>query len=225
MPAPLERLEEQFTAVMAMAAPDRAAFLASAQKADPALAAELTALVAAYETSADFLEEIPVGSLATLGRSAAERNAGADEIAGARIGRFRVVEKIGEGGCGIVYLAEQEQPVQRRVALKILKLGMDTRAVVARFEAERQALALMDHPNIARVFDAGETDRGRPFFVMELVSGVPINWAYSVTNVRSVNGASVAFAMPKSMILGFVEPSWLPTSTLDGLMSRWMTPF
>src|SRR6185369_12286303 len=79
-----------------------------------------------------------------------------------------------EGGCGTVYMAEQEEPVRRRVALKVIKLGMDTQQVVARFEAERQALALMDHPNIAQVFDAGATDTGRPFFVMELVKGIKI---------------------------------------------------
>ena len=90
------------------------------------------------------------------------------------IGRFRLLEKIGEGGFGVVYVAEQKTPVRRRVALKIIKLGMDTRSVVARFEAERQALAMMDHPNIAKVFDAGATDTGRPYFVMELVRGIPI---------------------------------------------------
>src|SRR5262249_32027510 len=87
------------------------------------------------------------------------------------IGRYKLLEKIGEGGFGAVYVAEQHEPVKRRVALKIIKLGMDTRDVVARFEAERQALAMMDHPNIARVLDAGATETGRPFFVMELVMG------------------------------------------------------
>ncbi|HXP62486.1 MAG TPA: serine/threonine-protein kinase, partial [Dongiaceae bacterium] len=91
-----------------------------------------------------------------------------------RIGRYKLLEQIGEGGCGVVHMAEQEEPVRRRVALKVIKLGMDTRQVVARFEAERQALALMDHPNIARVFDAGTTETGRPYFVMELVGGVKI---------------------------------------------------
>jgi serine/threonine protein kinase len=90
------------------------------------------------------------------------------------IGRYRLLEKIGEGGFGVVYVAEQKTPVRRRVALKIIKLGMDTRSVVARFEAERQALAMMDHPNIAKVFDAGATDTGRPYFLMELVRGIPI---------------------------------------------------
>src|SRR5207253_7561839 len=83
-------------------------------------------------------------------------------------------EQIGEGGCGVVYMAEQEEPVRRRVALKVIKLGMDTKNVIARFEAERQALAMMDHPNIAKVLDAGATDEGRPYFVMELVRGVKI---------------------------------------------------
>ena len=96
------------------------------------------------------------------------------EQPGDRIGRYKLLEQIGEGGCGVVYVAEQTEPVRRRVALKVIKLGMDTKAVVARFEAERQALAMMDHPNIAKVFDAGTTETGRPYFVMELVRGIRI---------------------------------------------------
>jgi serine/threonine protein kinase len=96
------------------------------------------------------------------------------EKPGDRIGRYKLLEKIGEGGCGVVYMAEQEEPVRRRVALKVIKLGMDTKQVIARFEAERQALALMDHPNIAKVLDGGATPTGRPYFVMELVRGVRI---------------------------------------------------
>jgi len=95
-------------------------------------------------------------------------------IAGEQIGPYKLLEKLGEGGFGVVYLAEQQEPVLRRVALKIIKIGMDTRRVIARFEAERQALAMMDHPNVARVLDAGATDRGRPYFVMEHVAGIPI---------------------------------------------------
>ena len=98
----------------------------------------------------------------------------ADDSVGLKLGRYLLVQKLGEGGCGSVYAAEQEVPIRRRVALKVIKLGMDTRAVVARFEAERQALAMMDHPNIAKVFDAGATAAGRPYFVMELVEGVRI---------------------------------------------------
>src|SRR5437867_684055 len=94
--------------------------------------------------------------------------------AGDRIGRYKLLQKIGEGGMGIVYMAEQEEPIRRRVALKVIKLGMDTKSVIARFEAERQALAMMDHPNIAKVLDAGATENGRPYFVMELVRGTKI---------------------------------------------------
>ncbi len=93
---------------------------------------------------------------------------------GSQIGRYRLLERIGEGGCGVVYLAEQSEPVRRKVALKIIRLGLDTESVIARFESERQSLAMMDHPNIARVFDAGTTEAGRPFFVMELVHGEKI---------------------------------------------------
>jgi serine/threonine protein kinase len=96
------------------------------------------------------------------------------EQAGSRIGHYHLLQRIGEGGCGVVYMAEQETPVRRKVALKIVKLGMDTRQVIARFEAERQALALMDHPNIAKVLAAGATETGRPYFVMELVRGTKI---------------------------------------------------
>ena len=96
------------------------------------------------------------------------------ERPGTTIGRYKLLEEIGEGGMGVVYMAEQQEPVRRKVALKIIKPGMDTREVVARFEAERQALAMMDHPNIAKVFDAGETASGRPYFVMELVQGIPL---------------------------------------------------
>ena len=96
------------------------------------------------------------------------------EEPGTRIGPYKLLQLIGEGGMGVVYMAEQDKPIRRRVALKVIKAGMDTDQVVARFEAERQALALMDHPNIARVLDAGATESGRPFFVMELVHGIPI---------------------------------------------------
>ncbi len=96
------------------------------------------------------------------------------EQPGVLIGPYKLMEQIGEGGMGLVFVAEQQQPVRRKVALKIIKPGMDSRDVIARFEAERQALALMDHPNIARVFDAGTTQSGRPYFVMELVKGIPI---------------------------------------------------
>src|SRR6266566_614073 len=106
--------------------------------------------------------------------SAETESESANRIISDEFDRFRVIEKIGEGGCGVVYRAEQLQPVRREVALKVIKLGMDTGIVIARFEVERQALAMMDHPGIAKVFDAGSSRKGRPFFAMELVSGEPI---------------------------------------------------
>jgi len=118
----------------------------------------------------------PTSARSTRSEIARALTAGLDlhETPGTIMGRYTLLQKIGEGGCGIVYLAEQEQPVRRQVALKLIKLGLDTREFIARFQAERQALALMEHPNIARVFDAGATELGRPYFVMELVRGVPI---------------------------------------------------
>ena len=120
------------------------------------------------------LGEGPRASPEAPARNQPTASSGQTEQPGQRIGRYKLLEQIGEGGFGTVWMAEQEKPVRRKVALKIIKLGMDTKQVVARFEAERQALAMMDHPNIARVFDGGATESGRPFFVMELVRGIPL---------------------------------------------------
>jgi serine/threonine protein kinase len=129
-------------------------------------ALEATALRTAAATTSPGLEPAPQDLV---------RHGPIAEGPGSRIGPYTIVRKLGEGGMGIVFLAEQERPVRRKVALKVIKPGMDTEQIVSRFEAERQALALMDHPGIARVLDAGATESGRPFFVMELVDGVPIN--------------------------------------------------
>ena len=148
------------------------AYLEKACGGDAELRARVEALVAADAQAGEkFLETgMPLGERPTeLAHTAEITEKGGDVI-----GRYKLLEKIGEGGFGDVYVAEQLEPVKRRVAFKIIKLGMDTRQVVARFEAERQALALMDHPNIAKVLDAGATETGRPFFVMELVKGVPV---------------------------------------------------
>jgi eukaryotic-like serine/threonine-protein kinase len=150
----------------------RAAYLSAACGMDAALRRRVEALLRAAENAGDFLEQPPTGLAASDGSTIVV--AELSEKPGDKIGRYKLLEQIGEGGCGAVYMAEQEEPVRRRVALKIIKLGMDTRQVIARFEAERQALALMDHPNIAKVFDGGATQTGRPYFVMELVRGVRI---------------------------------------------------
>jgi eukaryotic-like serine/threonine-protein kinase len=150
----------------------RAAYLDVACDPATALRGRVEALLSAAENAGDFLEQPPTGLGGEDG--SAPLPGELSEKPGDRIGRFKLLEKIGEGGCGVVYMAEQEEPVRRRVALKVIKPGMDTRSVIARFEAERQALALMDHPNIAKVFDGGATPTGRPYFVMELVRGVRI---------------------------------------------------
>lgn len=157
-------------ALACQSAEEQAAFLDRACGANAELRAKLESLLQAHRESGDFLLGRPASQPlhATCATSEAERP-------GATVGPYKLLEQIGEGGMGAVYMADQQAPVRRRVALKIIKPGMDTRRVIARFEAERQALALMDHPNIARVLDAGETASGRPYFVMELVRGVPIN--------------------------------------------------
>jgi WD40 repeat protein/tetratricopeptide (TPR) repeat protein len=152
----------------------RRAFLDHACAGNEALRQEVDSLLAAHERMGEFLGHRPTVLEHALEPAAYAATPSDAEAPGTRIGRYKLLQQIGEGGMGVVYMAEQEEPVRRRVALKIIKLGMDTRSVVARFEAERQALALMDHPNIARVLDGGATDTGRPYFVMELVQGVPI---------------------------------------------------
>ena len=146
---------------------ERVAYVQSACGDDRDLLERISALLRAHD-EADFLPPHPGDEEITLPESTLS------ESPGTTIDRYKLLEKIGEGGMAVVYMAEQEKPIRRKVALKIIKLGMDTKSVIARFEAERQALAMMDHPNIARVLDAGATETGRPYFVMELVTGVSI---------------------------------------------------
>jgi tetratricopeptide (TPR) repeat protein len=165
--------ETIFTAALALSSTARPAYLATACGDDKQLRQRVEALLRAADAPEGFLPETPgtpTGDPFPTGILAASLI----EQPGDTIGRYKLREKIGEGGCGIVYLAEQQKPVRRKVALKVIKLGMDTKQVVARFEGERQALALMDHPNIAKVLDAGATETGRPYFVMELVGGIKI---------------------------------------------------
>lgn len=176
----LRQEEEIFDAARHLSdAVERDRYLEAACGNDSALRARVENLLALLDAADGFFSESSAavkslgGELHALTSNATQRAAN-DEPAGRRIGNYKLLERIGEGGCGVVYMAEQEQPVRRRVALKIIKLGMDTRSVIARFEAERQALAMMDHPNIARVLEAGATETGRPYFIMELVRGFKI---------------------------------------------------
>ncbi len=169
----MAKIEKDITLILAEAlekntAQEQAAYLDSVCGDDTAVRREVESLLQVDNRLGDFLEntvddlDITLDSLSVM------------EGPGTVIGRYHLLEKIGEGGMAVVYMAQQEQPIRRNIAFKIIKLGMDTRQVITRFEAERQALALMDHPNIAKVLDAGSTDTGRPYFVMELVNGVPI---------------------------------------------------
>jgi eukaryotic-like serine/threonine-protein kinase len=164
MPVNLSSLEAAFSEALEIAAgPDREAYLDRACGADDELRRKVQSMLDVHDRAGRFLESPTVSF-----------QPGPLEPVGSTIGPYKLLEEIGEGGMGIVYMAEQTHPVRRKVAVKIIKPGMDSRQVVARFEAERQALALMDHPNIARVLDADATESGRPYFVMELVRGVPI---------------------------------------------------
>jgi eukaryotic-like serine/threonine-protein kinase len=158
-----------FLAALDIQNPDeRAAFVVRSCQGDDPLQKRVEDLLRAYGESGGPLDKMAAAIATTrLGEPIREQ-------VGSTIGPYKLMEQIGEGGFGLVFVAEQQQPIRRKVALKIIKPGMDTRDVIARFEAERQALALMDHPNIARVLDAGTTESGRPYFVMELVRGIPI---------------------------------------------------
>ncbi len=187
----LKRIEDIFGNAIEIPSPRvRDAYLKAVCGEDTALRNEIESLLQAHECVGDFLDSPRLGPgyfyAATMSVSLTEDRAfdiGDDPDAltrldedrpGGMIGPYKLLQQIGEGGMGVVYIAEQTAPVQRRVALKILKLGMDTRRILARFEAERQALAMMEHHHIARVLDAGTSAAGRPYFVMELVRGISI---------------------------------------------------
>jgi serine/threonine protein kinase len=183
---PTERVEQLFFAALEIKSLDeRKRFLDRECQGDGALRSIMDKLMASLPDAEKFFQNggVPCLPLEELSDAFADtpglvENADApaieDESLGKCIGPYKLLQRIGEGGCGVVYMAEQERPVRRRVAFKVIKLGMDTKSVIARFDAERQALAMMDHPNIARVLDAGATEKGRPYFVMELVRGVKI---------------------------------------------------
>src|SRR6516225_2675047 len=193
---------------------ERLRFLTNACGKDAALLARVQALLRADESGESFLPEQPKATVGVI-----------TEKPGDRIGRYKLLQQIGEGGCGAVYMAEQEEPVRRRVALKVLKLGMDTKSVIARFEAERQALALMDHPNIAKVHDAGATETGRPYFVMELVRGIKITDYCDEKNLSTVQRLdlfvkvcqAVQHAHQKGIIHRDLKPSNILVTVNDGV--------
>ena len=195
---------------------ERIAFLDCACAGDKDLRRSMEALLKSNDQLGDFLEAAPT---AVIGKARVKSRAG--ENLGDRVDRYTLLQQIGEGGCGIVFMAEQERPVRRPVALKVIKAGMDTKAVIARFEAERQALALMDHPNIARVFDAGATESGRPYFVMELVDGIKIT-DYCDSHSLSISGRlelfvqvcdAIQHAHQKGIIHRDIKPSNILVTT------------
>ena len=235
--ASTQRAEEVFYAALEIkGSSERRAFLERACAGD----SDLRALVETMLGSQSDAERFFMDSLPALAPSveAAELLAGecqavsqnadesfADAEMGTRIGPYKLLQKIGEGGCGVVYMAEQEEPVRRRVAVKVIKLGMDTKSVIARFEAERQALAMMDHPNIARVLDAGATETGRPYFVMELVRGIKITSFCDENRLDTHRRLdlfiqtchAIQHAHQKGIIHRDIKPSNVLVTMLDGM--------
>jgi serine/threonine protein kinase len=209
-----------FTEALRLRPAERRMYLDKACAGKDELRARVESLLKAHEKAGNFLADPPTG----IPVEDSPANA-VGERTGDRIGRYKLLQQIGEGGCGVVYMAEQQEPVHRRVALKIVKPGLDTKNVIARFEAERQALALMDHPNIAQVFDAGATDGGRPYFVMELVRGTKITEFCDQNSLTTrarldlfvqVCGA-IQHAHQKGIIHRDIKPSnILVTTTADG---------
>ncbi|MBI2924204.1 MAG: serine/threonine protein kinase, partial [Verrucomicrobia bacterium] len=210
-----------FDAALELPPEQRAAQLDRACAGDAALRQRIEALLKACESKCDFLAS-PTDPAAVAPTIVLTPSF---EKPGDRIGRYKLLQQIGEGGCGVVYMAEQEEPVSRRVALKVIKLGLDTKSVIARFEAERQALALMDHPNIAKVLDAGATETGRPYFVMELVRGLKIteycDEARLSTNARLDLFIQVCQAIQhahqKGIIHRDIKPSNILVTINDGM--------
>src|SRR5262245_10538474 len=176
-----DRLTELFARAVELPPEARGRFIETCSE-DAAIRSDLKSLLAAYEKTPDLLErlagDVMPGVLQAVEGDFVKPDAtspgSADMSRPDRIGPYRILEEVGEGGMGMVYLAEQKAPLRRRVAIKVIKVGMDTRQVIARFDAERQALAVMDHPAIAAAFDGGATDDGRPYFAMEYVKGEPI---------------------------------------------------
>jgi serine/threonine protein kinase/WD40 repeat protein len=229
MERPTDREREIFSAAVERATPaERAAYVDGACGEDLELRSQINALLRAHDSAGGFLpmkgpSEQPVELSQEFNHNAGTFPVA--EKAGDWIGPYKLREKVGEGGCGVVYVAEQEKPVRRRVALKVIKLGMDTKSVIARFEAERQALAIMDHPNIAKVLDAAATATGRPYFVMELVRGIKIT-NYCDENRLSIRARldlfikvcqAIQHAHQKGIIHRDIKPSNILVTLHDGV--------
>ncbi len=220
MPGEHKKKEETiyYAALKFQSEEERNAYLKRVCGGDKELLARVSALLEAREVKDSFLEPPSLDAEATLD------TASSMEIVGTIIGRYKIMEKIGEGGMASVYVAEQEQPFRRKVALKIIKLGMDTKQVIARFEAERQSLAMMDHPNIAKVFDAGTTETGRPYFVMELVKGISITEYCDRNNLNTQERLelfipicqAIQHAHQKGIIHRDIKPSNVLVTSHDG---------
>jgi eukaryotic-like serine/threonine-protein kinase len=212
--------ETIFNAALAFTAAERPIYLAGACRDNLPLRQRVEALLRAHEAPQGFLPDQPDATVrSTIAITPIS------EMPGTVIGRYKLLQQIGEGGCGVVYMAEQQEPVRRRVALKVIKLGMDTKQVIARFEAERQALALMDHPNIAKVLDAGATETGRPYFVMELVKGIPITRFCDENNLSTATRLNlfvqvchaIQHAHQKGIIHRDIKPSNILVADHDGV--------
>ena len=209
-----------FSAARRLPAAERTAYLDQACAGDPTLRQHVEELLEAEQEAGAFLESQAPGSGETVRLPILP-----SEKPGDRIGRYKLLQQIGEGGCGVVYMADQEEPVRRKVALKVIKLGMDTKNVIARFEAERQAVALMDHPNIAKVLDAGATDAGRPYFVMELVRGIKITDYCDQNNLSTRERLdlfiqvcrAIQHAHQKGVIHRDIKPSNILVTVNDGV--------